>query len=416
MDAAARVSTGTPWPDGAPCERGSVLIISGEDDPRDTIRPRLAAHNADLSKVFILSMVRRIGSNGKPLEIMFTLADVTALEDALRCLPDCKLIIVDPIGSFLGGTVDAHRDNAVRAVLAPVGKLAEKYGAAVLMVAHRRKSAGDVADDLALGSRAFTGIARAVWHLSSDPENKSRKLLLAGKSNLAAAVAGLAFLISGDPPTIQWEREPVNMTADEALAKESGSGRRGPEPKALAAATDWLKNELADLAEHPVDKLKESKPVGMGWRTVERAADKLGVKSHRATFGSGYVWRLPKPGKPSPDLPVNMPATSPGGETTWQPGEQGETPRKTDDSARQVLLPAKLNPLGEQRGNGDQFGIPDAPHVAPMTDDELALYGEPASDSLPDDADDVGLDFPDPGPPTDYGPDGEPIWPDEADQ
>ncbi|MGA2233549.1 MAG: AAA family ATPase, partial [Tepidisphaeraceae bacterium] len=83
MDVAARVSTGTPFPDGTPCERGSVLIISGEDDPHDTIRPRLDAHHADVSCIHLLSMVRRIGEDGKPLEIMFTLADVTSLEDAL---------------------------------------------------------------------------------------------------------------------------------------------------------------------------------------------------------------------------------------------------------------------------------------------------------------------------------------------
>ena len=67
--------------------------------------------------------------------------------------------MVDPIGSFLGGSTDAHRDNDVRSVLVPVARLAEQYDTAVLVVAHRRKSPGDNADDLALGSRAFTGVA-----------------------------------------------------------------------------------------------------------------------------------------------------------------------------------------------------------------------------------------------------------------
>ena len=57
-------------------------------------------------------------------------------------------------------------------------KLAEKYGPAVLIVAHRRKTGGNIADDLALGSRAFTGIARSVWHLTRDSDDKSRRLLL----------------------------------------------------------------------------------------------------------------------------------------------------------------------------------------------------------------------------------------------
>jgi hypothetical protein len=185
LDIAARVTTASPWPDGngsAPV--GTVVLISAEDDPHDTIRPRLDAHHANVHKVHLLSAVLRTDDDGGQREVMFTLQDMAALESALKQHPDCKLIVVDPIGSFLGGRTDAHRDNEVRGVLAPVARLAEKYGPAVLVVAHRRKSPGPIADDLALGSRAFTGIARAVWHLSRDPENKARRLLLPGKCNL----------------------------------------------------------------------------------------------------------------------------------------------------------------------------------------------------------------------------------------
>src|SRR5690606_14589208 len=153
--------------------------------------------------------------------------------------------VVDPIGSFLGGNTDAHRDNEVRGVLAPVAKLAEKSGPAVLVVAHRRKSAGSIADDLALGSRAFTGIARAVWHLSRDNENKTRRLLLPGKNNLAPEGNGLAFTIAGDPAVVVWERDPVAMSADDALAKEDGFGgedvKPGPQPEARRHAAEWLR-------------------------------------------------------------------------------------------------------------------------------------------------------------------------------
>jgi len=300
MDAAARVSTGSPWPDDAPCERGSVLIISGEDDPADTIRPRLDAHHADVSRVHLLSMVRRIGEDGKPFDVMFSLNDLRALEAALQRLNECKLIVIDPIGSFLGGDVDAHRDNEVRSILAPLAKLAERYGPAVLVVAHRRKSAGSIADDLALGSRAFTGIARAVWHLARDPNNKPRRLLLPGKNNLAREGDGLAFTVAGDPPAIVWGREPVQMSADDALAIENDGGNEeakpGPEPRARLAAEDWLRKLLA-TGEVPAAKVKgEAKAAGMSFRTVQRAADELGVIREKNTFDGGWQWRFPKPG------------------------------------------------------------------------------------------------------------------------
>src|SRR5690554_5843627 len=51
----ATLTSGGRWPDGTPCsEPRSALIWSSEDDPADTIIPRLIAAGADLDKVHIL--------------------------------------------------------------------------------------------------------------------------------------------------------------------------------------------------------------------------------------------------------------------------------------------------------------------------------------------------------------------------
>ena len=296
-DFTARVTTGTPWPDGGECPIGSVILICAEDDPGDTIRPRLDAHHADCGKVHLLSMVRKFDDDGKPHEIVFTLADAAALEAALIARPDCKLVVIDPIGSFLGGTTDSHRDNEVRAVLAPVAALAAKYGAAVLVVAHRRKSVGANADEMALGSRAFTGIARTVWHLSRDKENKDRRLLLPGKNNLSAEGDGLAFTIGGDPAAISWEHAPVQMSANEALVAENdGSAeksRPGPEPEARKAAEDWLNQMLAG-GEMAVSKVKEeSAAAGLAWRTVQRRR-RIGRAERKESIQQGMAMATAK--------------------------------------------------------------------------------------------------------------------------
>jgi hypothetical protein len=302
IDATARVTTGTPWPDGSDCPQGSVILISAEDDPGDTIRPRLDAHYADVRRVHLLSAVRRIDDEGE-YERLITLADVDAIEAALARLPDCKLIVVDPIGSFLGGRTDAHRDNEVRGVLAPIAALAEKYGPAVLVVAHRRKSAGSIADDLALGSRAFTGIARAVWHLTRDAENKSRRLLLPGKNNLAREGDGLAFSIIGEPPRIAWERDPVAMSADDALAVESQRRKHkpGPDAEAFDAASNWLRSALADgprLAKDLKDEWRNGQ--GGSERTLQRAKQSVGVEAYRPEVPGAWWWRLsPKDANPT---------------------------------------------------------------------------------------------------------------------
>jgi len=293
-DLAARITTGTPWPDGSACPIGSVIIISVEDDPGDTIRPRLDAHLADVLKVHLLSAVRHAGKDGKPFEVMFTLRDLDALETALKTHPDCKLVMIDPIGSFIGGTTDAHRDNEVRSVLAPVAALAAKYGPAVLVIAHRRKSGGTYADDLALGSRAFTGLARAVWHLSRDPNDKTRRLLLPGKNNLAPESDGLAFSIMGDPAALVWDRDPVTMNADEALAVENDESEKpGPAPDARSAAAEWLRDLLSAGPMAVAMIQAEAQAAGYAWRTVHRAKDELGIKPYKAGFGGAWTWRLP---------------------------------------------------------------------------------------------------------------------------
>ena len=116
---------------------------------------------------------------------MLSLADLAQIKAAILATPDCRLLIIDPAGSFIGGRTDAHRDNEVRAALAPLAQLAEEMGVSVLIVMHTRKSGGGSADERALGSRAFVGIARVVLHLLPDAADPDRRLLLPGKINVA---------------------------------------------------------------------------------------------------------------------------------------------------------------------------------------------------------------------------------------
>ncbi|MBC7352472.1 MAG: AAA family ATPase, partial [Thermogutta sp.] len=100
-DFAARVTTGTPWPDGSPCQKGSVLMLTLEDDPADTIRPRLDAMHADVTRVRILKAVNYRDIDGARRQRGLTLADLPVIEKALESLSDCRLVVIDPIGDFL---------------------------------------------------------------------------------------------------------------------------------------------------------------------------------------------------------------------------------------------------------------------------------------------------------------------------
>ena len=98
-----------------------------------------------------------------------------------------KLIILDPVVGHLSGNIDSHKDHSVRRALAPLARLAEDTGAAILGIGHLNKSPStDVLTRIG-GSVAFGAAARSVLLLGEDPkapEGSPERLLVHAKSNL----------------------------------------------------------------------------------------------------------------------------------------------------------------------------------------------------------------------------------------
>jgi hypothetical protein len=104
---------------------------------------------------------------------------------------------------------------------------------------------------------------------------------------------------------VVWERQPVTIKADEALAMEMETAgddrRRGPEPKQRNGAAEWLRELLADGAirvgdskkPEPATIAQAAKDAGLSWGTVRRAREALGVKPYKGPFGDGWYWKLP---------------------------------------------------------------------------------------------------------------------------
>ena len=157
---AATVSRGRPWADRSACERGSVIILSAEDDDADTILPRLIASGADLSRVHVTAgIVAGHTPEGSEVRRGIRLAeDMERLAEIIKRDPDMSLVIIDPISAYLGN-VDSHRNAEVRAALTPLSALAAKHRVAVLAICHLSKN--DSADPVTrvTGSMAFVAAA-----------------------------------------------------------------------------------------------------------------------------------------------------------------------------------------------------------------------------------------------------------------
>jgi putative DNA primase/helicase len=301
------ITTGGAWPCGeGQAPLGSVIILSAEDGEADTIVPRLMAAGADLSKIHIITAVR--SEDGKGRRAFNLQADLDLLERKIVETGDVALVTVDPISSYLGKT-DSHKNAEVRGVLEPIGEMAERMRVAVLSITHFSKAGAGNTTTRALhkfiGSIAFVGAPRAAFAVIEDADDKDRRLFLHAKNNLAAPPQGLAFrlvqTIVGEPgkgivaSCVKWEAMPVTMTADAALASDSGEVRN-----ARAEAKDFLQEVLAD-GPVPVSEVNDqADALGIAEKTLKRARAELNVKAAKIEFSGGWTLSLPEGGQTTP--------------------------------------------------------------------------------------------------------------------
>ncbi|MBA7678244.1 hypothetical protein ES703_86517 [subsurface metagenome] len=292
LDIAARVSGGLSWPDGKVIDKnGYVIILSAEDDPADTIRPRLDAAGAIVSKIFLLEAIREsAGGDGQigHIRAINLGADITHIDEAINRVTQVRLIIIDPISAYLGG-IDSHNNTETRAVLAPLAQLAAKRHVAILGISHFNKGSG-AAIYRTQGSIAFTAAARAVWGVMKDGEDEkeARKLMLPVKNNLAPDKGGLAYTIeaAGDTPVIHWEDQPVKMDITNAMGPEDESG-------AKEEAKQWIIGHLSSKTLPAIEILVEAKKAGISEKTLRRAKKELHIKAAKIGDNGTWSWHFP---------------------------------------------------------------------------------------------------------------------------
>jgi len=155
LDIAARVTRGLPMPleDTASVGPSNVVIYNDDDNLADTIRPRLEAAGADLTRV-------------RCVDGEMTPADLVDVRPAL--------VVLDPLSAY----ICQEGDLANRMALKKIARLAKESGAAVLAVQSLQKN------DTTMGE-AY-GAARTVLHNSTIGHGRHRVAVT--KSNLEAVI------------------------------------------------------------------------------------------------------------------------------------------------------------------------------------------------------------------------------------
>ena len=251
--------------------------MSCEDDPHDTLRPRLDKLGADVEGVHFLEGLRTADGKTK----FFSLRDhVEYLANSLEQLPNVRLLVLDPISAYMGEKTDTNSNSHVRGVLGPICELAAQFRVAVIGISHFSKRESK-AIHRTLGSTAFVAAARATWAIVSDPEDEDRRLFLHVKSNLEQKPLGLAFRITDGG--VEWEADPVLVDIEDV------SGGSNAQKK----AAKWLLEQLKSGQRVAVADLEvKAKEVGLGWRNVTEAKKQAGVTSTR--IGKRWWWALTK--------------------------------------------------------------------------------------------------------------------------
>lgn len=232
-DLASRMSRGLPMPDGAVSPVGSmdVAMISAEDDPEDTIVPRLRLAGADLKR---LHLIVEGTIPGTPFDLR---RDMPALEYFVT-QHKIGCVYIDPLMAFMPQGVDSYRDTDVRQALHPLTRMAMRTGCAVVVVRHLTKgrtkaiSAGG-------GSMAFIGAARVGYLVGPHPDDETKRAMSCVKINVGEKPPTLAYKIVPAPtkksiPIVEWDDEPLHVTAQEILDGEND------EKDAKDEGREWL--------------------------------------------------------------------------------------------------------------------------------------------------------------------------------
>ena len=299
---AATVTSGGRWPNGASCKPGNVLIYSGEDDPADTLAPRLLASGADMSRCYFVKGTRIDGEE----QAFDPARDMEKLRKCIASMPGgIDLLIVDPIVGAVTG--DSHKNTETRRGLQPLVDLAAECRCALIGITHFQKGGQGTDPSMrVIGSIAFTALARVVMVAAKvqSEDDKPLRVLARAKSNIGPDDGGFEYHL--EQTEIQTDVFASHVAWGNAVDGSARELLTDPDDDAGNDANDAatiLQAELVSDCWTPADAAKKAVTrQGFTAKQVWSASKKLGVIRKKGGMTAGWYWRLP--GGVDPELPA----------------------------------------------------------------------------------------------------------------
>ena len=293
---AVTLSCGGKWPDGTQAKQGNTLVWSGEDDPADTLLPRLLACGADPGQVFFVDGMLNTGgvTPFDPAIHSHHLVDVAAEIGGI------DLLIIDPVVSAVSG--DSHKNAEVRRSLQPLVDLAAETGCAVLGITHFSKgTAGRDPVERVTGSIAFGALARVVLAALPMPTHDRQggsRLFCRTKSNLGPDTGGFRYDLRQTAlathqgitaSALQWG------TFEEGSARELMARAEQHDGEAeLNPCCEWIKDFLSNGPKTAKEMAGAGKAAAFTPKQLRIARTKLKVTYKRAGFQGDFKYALPE--------------------------------------------------------------------------------------------------------------------------
>lgn len=247
-----------------------IIYQTAEDGLEDTIKPRLVEAKADCKNIYVIDESKTV----------LSMLD-KRIEEAIA-QTGARLLILDPIQAYIGADINMNKANEVRNVMAQIGKIAEKYNCAIVLIGHMNKGSGNKSSYRGMGSIDFHAAARSVLVVGRVKDEPEIRAVIQIKSSLAPEGDAIAFRLDKEKGFAWIGRYDISI--DELLGGYKTDNK-----------SNQVKNLLLELLSNG-KKIKQSeilqitKEKGISKRLLDEAKKQLGVKSIKQA--SAWYWYL----------------------------------------------------------------------------------------------------------------------------